>query len=110
MSDIESDNEIKEDNDTYEKSALKPEYDSDNISEIEQYGSRIYPNPANYYINVVSKNKINRLEIYDLLGKKLLEKDELDISRIRLPMSNHGIYMVKLFSESGVENHWIIKK
>ena len=81
-----------------------------NISEIEQYGSIIYPNPANNYINVVSKNKINRLEIYDLLGKKLLEKEELDILRIRLPMSNPGIYIVKLFSESGVENHRIIKK
>ena len=81
-----------------------------NISEIEQYGSIIYPNPANNYINVVSKNKINRLEIYDLLGKKLLEKKELDILRIRLPMSNPGIYLVKLFSESGVENHRIIKK
>ena len=81
-----------------------------NISEIEQYGSRIYPNPANDYINVVSKNKINRLEIYDLLGKKLLEKEEPDISRIRLPMSNPGIYIVKLFSELGVENHRIIKK
>ena len=56
------------------------------------------------------KNKINRLEIYDLLGKKLLEKEELDILRIRLPMSNPGIYIVKLFSESGVENHRIIKK
>ena len=60
--------------------------------------------------HLVSKNKIHRLEIYDLLGKKLLEKEELDISRIRLPISNPGIYIVKLFSESGIENHWIIKK
>ena len=44
------------------------------------------------------------------LTKKLLEKKELDILRIRLPMSNPGIYLVKLFSESGVENHRIIKK
>lgn len=44
MSDIESDNEIKEDNETYEKSTLKPEYDSDvdsdneQIDEIDSYG------------------------------------------------------------------------
>jgi len=36
MSDIESDNEIKEDTETYEKSTLKPEYDSDNVSDNEQ--------------------------------------------------------------------------
>ena len=49
-------------------------------------------------------------ELITLKGKKLLEKEELDILRIRLPMSNPGIYIVKLFSESGVENHRIIKK
>lgn len=44
MSDIESDNEIKEDNETYEKSTVKPEYDSDvdsdneQIDEIDSYG------------------------------------------------------------------------
>jgi DNA-directed RNA polymerase I, II, and III subunit RPABC2 len=44
MSDIESDNEIKEDNETYEKSTLKPEYDSEvgsdneQIDEIDSYG------------------------------------------------------------------------
>ena len=58
----------------------------------------------------MSNNKINRLEIYDLLGRKLLEKEDLNISRIRLPMSNPGIYTVRLFSDSGIENHKIIKK
>ena len=42
--------------------------------------------------------------------EKTFGKEELDILRIRLPMSNPGIYIVKLFSESGVENHRIIKK
>ena len=81
-----------------------------NVSEIQQYDSRIYPNPANDYINVVSKNKINRLEIYDVIGKKLLEEEGLNISRISLPMSNPGIYILRLYSESGTENHKIIKK
>tara|TARA_Y100000389_G_scaffold47815_1_gene42992 strand:- start:141 stop:812 length:672 start_codon:yes stop_codon:yes gene_type:complete len=44
MSDIESDNEIKEENEAYEKSTLKPEYDSDvgsdneQIDDIDSYG------------------------------------------------------------------------
>jgi len=105
-----SDGGLRRDGFYFDNFKIKGLSENLNISEIEQYGSRIYPNPANNYINVVSKNKINRLEIYDLLGKKLLEKEELDILRIRLPMSNPGIYIVKLFSELGVENHRIIKK
>ena len=39
-----------------------------------------------------------------------MENEELDFLRIGLPMFNPGIYIVKLFSELGVENHRIIKK
>ena len=45
-----------------------------------------------------------------MLGKKLLEVEGLKISRISLPMSNPGIYILRLYSESGTENHKIIKK
>lgn len=44
MSDIESDNEIKEDNETYEKSTLKPDYvsdvgsDNEQVDDIDSYG------------------------------------------------------------------------
>ena len=80
------------------------------ISEIEQIIFDIYPNPTGNYINIRSEVKINKLEIFDLMGKKLLEIKKESINRVRLPRINSGVYIVKLFSDEGISNHRIIKK
>ncbi len=80
------------------------------ISEIEQVIFDIYPNPTGNYINIRSEVKINKLEIFDLMGKKLLEIKKESINRVRLPRINSGVYIVKLFSDEGISNHRIIKK
>ena len=80
------------------------------ISEIEQVSFNIYPNPTGNYINIRSEVKINKLEIFDLMGKKLLEIKKESINRVRLPRINSGVYIVKLFSDEGISNHRIIKK
>ena len=80
------------------------------ISEIEQVIFDIYPNPTGNYINIRSEVKINKLEIFDLMGKKLLEIEKENIDRARLPKINSGVYIVKLFSDEGISNHRIIKK
>ena len=80
------------------------------ISEIEQVSFNIYPNPTANYINIRSEVKINKLEIFDLMGKKLLEIKKESINRVRLPRINSGVYIVKLFSDEGISNHRIIKK
>ncbi len=80
------------------------------VSEIEQVIFDIYPNPTGNYINIRSEVKINKLEIFDLMGKKLLEIKKESINRVRLPRINSGVYIVKLFSDEGISNHRIIKK
>jgi len=80
------------------------------ISEIEQVIFDIYPNPTGNYINIRSEVKINKLEIFDLMGKKLLEIKKESINRVILPRINSGVYIVKLFSDEGISNHRIIKK
>ena len=80
------------------------------VSEIEQISSSIYPNPVNNYINIRSKSEINRIEIYDLLGKKILEREGENTTGLRLPTLNPGVYIVKLFSKEGTSIHRIIKK
>ncbi len=80
------------------------------VSEIEQVIFDIYPNPTGNYINIRSEVKINKLEIFDLMGKKLLEIEKENIDRARLPKINSGVYIVKLFSDEGISNHRIIKK
>jgi len=80
------------------------------ISEIEQVSFNIYPNPTGNYINIRSEVKINKLEIFDLMGKKILEIKKESINRVRLPRINSGVDIVKLFSDEVISNHRIIKK
>ena len=84
--------------------------DNLNINDYPQNNSRIFPNPVNNYLNIDSSNRINKLEIYDMLGKKIFEKQKENLTEIELPFLNSGIYIVKLFSDETAEIHRIIKK
>ncbi|CAM3910984.1 MULTISPECIES: T9SS type A sorting domain-containing protein [Flavobacterium] len=68
----------------------------------------IYPNPSTNLINIQSKEVINRITIYSLDGRKVLEtnKKEINISNL-----DSGIYLVNLQTESGaIGTKKIIKK
>ena len=70
----------------------------------------IYPNPAKSLFNVYSSNKIYKIEINDISGK-LIKSEIFNNNNIEmniLDLSN-GIYLIKVFNESGVKNLKIIK-
>lgn len=62
----------------------------------------IFPNPAHEILNVKSKESINKIEISNILGQKVLIQNtnsiEFTISLEKLPAQN---YLVTLFSDSG---------
>ncbi|TXI67504.1 MAG: T9SS type A sorting domain-containing protein [Flavobacterium sp.] len=60
---------------------------------------KIYPNPAKEIINIISsKNElIERVEIYDLLGKNIFSSTIND-NRLALPLLSNGIYIIKIKS------------
>lgn len=70
---------------------------------------KIYPNPANEYITVESRNiKIKSLEIYSLLGQKMksdlqLKNDKVDISDL-----SNGLYLLRVSAESGSSTRKIV--
>ncbi len=57
----------------------------------------IFPNPASNYIVVSGINQTTNLEIFDILGKKILEKTIANQEQIATNCSS-GIYFVKLTS------------
>ncbi len=81
-----------------------------NISETEQINSYIYPNPTENYLSIRSNTNINKLEIFNILGQKILEKSNENILELKTTILNAGIYIVKLYSDLGIESHRIIKK
>lgn len=69
----------------------------------------IYPNPANEFVKISSSVAIDKVEVFNLLGKKVLSSsklnDNLDISSL-----SKGVYMIKLTSGNSVASKKLIKK
>lgn len=69
---------------------------------------KVYPNPFNKRINIISPQSINKIEIYEMLGNlilaKYLEDAQYEFS-FDIPSNSNiqsGIYILKLISAEGI--------
>ncbi|MCK9164011.1 MAG: T9SS type A sorting domain-containing protein, partial [Bacteroidales bacterium] len=73
--------------------------------------AKVYPNPAIDKLNIESKEMIQRLEVYDALGRKVFSKIpnqnnfSFDISNLE-----RGIYILKLQTKKGIGSYKIVKQ
>lgn len=70
----------------------------------------IYPNPTNSKVNIKSENKFNEVEIYNVLGQKVLSSKISENQEIDMSLLTSGTYFLKLKSESLIKNAKIIKE
>lgn len=61
----------------------------------------IYPNPNKGSFNIISSENINKIEVFDLTGKKLTELEQQNLEIITLNLTS-GIYIIKCYSENGL--------
>jgi len=59
----------------------------------------LYPNPAQEVLNISSSNKISKIEVYDLLGKKVASNN--NASNVDVVSLGKGAYIVKVVQENG---------
>ncbi|MDP1802041.1 MAG: T9SS type A sorting domain-containing protein [Bacteroidota bacterium] len=64
----------------------------------------VYPNPASSGVTIKSENEFTRIEIYDLSGKLVSEKNSEPLFQLQVETEslNNGIYLVKIYSEKGI--------
>ena len=56
----------------------------------------MYPNPASDVLNISAQNTINTVEIYNVLGQKVIRMNVEDTSaEINVSNLNAGIYLIK---------------
>ena len=65
----------------------------------------LYPNPASDYVNLsfIEAGEDYKIEIYDALGKKVLQKNNISSSsdgRIYLNGISPGIYYINIYSDT----------
>ena len=63
----------------------------------------LYPNPAKEELLIVSQSKIQRLEIFDITGRKILEQTVNGLGKIQLTITGieSGIYIVRIITDKG---------
>jgi hypothetical protein len=63
---------------------------------------KMYPNPAKDYIQIESKDiQIASVEMYSLVGKKLISQKSLANDRLDISALSSGIYLLKVNAEEG---------
>lgn len=69
---------------------------------------KIYPNPATSTVNIASKVAIDKMELYNMLGKKVMESSHP--KGLNVESLNSGIYVLKVFNkEKSVTKKIVVK-
>ncbi|QRM88041.1 T9SS type A sorting domain-containing protein [Lacinutrix sp. WUR7] len=78
------------------------------ISEITFEEIHIYPNPTNGILNIKTTKTIEKIDLFNMLGKLVLSKEnvkEIDLSNLVT-----GIYIAKIYGEHNIISKKIIKQ
>jgi photosystem II stability/assembly factor-like uncharacterized protein len=83
------------------------------INEIAKDNISFYPNPFENTININSKDKnIERIEIYNAIGKRVFEKNTItkyNNYRLKLSHLSNGFYLVKIVTDNQIITKNLIK-
>jgi len=66
----------------------------------------IYPNPTKDIINISSSNSIKNIQVFNFLGKRILETTQ---SQINLSEFNSGLYLIKTETNQGEITKKVVK-
>lgn len=61
----------------------------------------VFPNPTNNFVYIRALQKIDKVEVYDLLGKQVLVTNETE--KVNLGSLSKGLYLVKVYSGEASE-------
>lgn len=81
------------------------------VSEEQIVGLKLYPNPTPKKVTITAKNKINKVVIYDIVGKLIKQQKstkntiEIDISKLSI-----GLYNFIIYSEGKKQSLKVVKK
>lgn len=78
------------------------------IEDVEEQHFRIYPNPASSQISIQTNQHIDRVELYNVLGQKIIEKRN-NVRQLNLQGVNAGIYLLRIYANGQVTIKRIVK-
>ncbi|MBX2829507.1 MAG: T9SS type A sorting domain-containing protein [Flavobacteriaceae bacterium] len=74
-------------------------------------GFSFYPNPAVDVVNMAAAQNIERVEVYNMLGQKVIDQAmNTDRGQLNVSQLNQGTYLMKVFADDQVGAYHIIKQ
>lgn len=74
-------------------------------------GISLFPNPSSGHITIKSSISINKIKIYDLMGKTVMKiANNNTINTIDISELNSGVYLIELFSEGTMFTKKLIRQ
>lgn len=107
---LKSDGGLRRDGFYYDDFKIKALSSSLSSSENTLNKAKIYPIPAGNMIYISSEEEIKEIKVFDVLGKEIMSFNQNNIENFSIENLKSGVYIIKLFSLEGTENHRIIKK
>ncbi|MBL3549005.1 T9SS-dependent choice-of-anchor J family protein [Chryseobacterium sp. KMC2] len=68
----------------------------------------VFPNPASDVLTIKSKEKVNKVEVYDISGRKVVA--DLDGNKVNVGNLNAGSYIINIETKEGKTTEKFIKK
>lgn len=75
---------------------------STGVKTLEELGIKVYPNPANEYVNIdLLNNEKTKVSIINILGEVVFNKEIVESEKIDLTRFNKGVYFLNLEKSNG---------
>ncbi len=107
---LKSDGGLRRDGFYYDDFKIRALSSSLSSSENTLNKAKIYPIPSANMIYISSEEEIKEIKVFDVLGKEIMSFNQNNIENFSIENLKSGVYIIKLFSLEGTENHRIIKK
>ena len=79
------------------------------LNDVDAISSSVYPNPAKDNVNIAAKSKIERVEMFNMMGQKVSEKSVNSMfTSVNVANLNAGTYVVKVYTAAGVATKKIV--
>lgn len=80
-----------------------PEFVYSGVELLNSIKFSLYPNPVKDLVTISAMSEIQKIQIYDLVGKLLLNVENINSNELTLPITtNPGTYIIKLSSKEGI--------
>ena len=80
-----------------------------NVGDFNLIQNEVYPNPAGETLTIETKVGLEKIEIYDYLGKKVFE-DTAANKKINISQFSKGVYILKLYAGNRTSSVKFLKK